>query len=320
MKAVVIHRYGPPEVLQEAEIERPSIQDDQMLVKVRAASVNPIDWKIRQGRLKVLSGWNFPLVLGFDLAGEVVKVGRRVTRFRAGDLIYACLDQLSGGAYAEYAAVAERVAAAKPQSLSYEQAAAVPLAGLTALQALRDQGRLKAGQSVLVNGASSGVGTFAVQIAKVLGDRVTGVCSSKNLELVKSLGADQVIDYTQQDFTQEASRYDIVFDVVGKSSFLTCQRCLTSKGVYITTQPLPQQFLQQFLTLFSPGKKAKVILLQSRADDLAYLSDLIEAGKLRSVIDRVYSLSELAAAHTYSETEHAAGKIVIAVDNSATST
>ncbi|MGQ9873179.1 NAD(P)-dependent alcohol dehydrogenase [Leptodesmis sp.] len=315
MKAAVINQYGPPSVLRYVDVNRPSIKPHQMLVKVHTSSVNPIDWKIRRGMLQFLTGRSFPIILGFDVSGEVVQVGDLVTRFQPGDLIYARLDQLVGGAYAEYAAVSEKVAAPKPANMTHAQAAAVPLAGLTALQALRDAGKLEVGHKVLINGASGGVGTFAVQLAKVLGaGEVTGVCSRANLDLVASLGADRVIDYTQQDFTQDTVKYDIIFDVVGNRSFLDCKKVLQPKGIYITTQPFPTDFLQSFLTYLLPGQKYQVILMKSNHDDLAFLAEQIEEGKIRAVIDRTYPLSELAAAHTYSEEGHAIGKIVIIVD------
>lgn len=313
MKAVIINQYGSADVLQYTDIKKPQIKGDQMLVKVHATSVNPIDWKIRNGMLKLLPGSKFPMVLGFDVSGEVVEVGDRITRFKTGDPIYAKMEQLTGEAYAEYAAVSEKVAAYKPTNMTHEQAAAVPLAAMTALQALRDKGKIQVGQKLLINGASGGVGTFAVQIAKVLGAEVTAVCSTRNVELVKSLGANRVIDYTQQDFTQDTVRYDVVFDVVGKRSLSECKNVLQPNGVYITTQPFPSNFLQSFLTLLKPGQKYKVILLQSSGSDLAYLKEQIEAGKIRSVIDRTYPLSETAAAQTYGEAEHAAGKIVITI-------
>lgn len=316
MKAAVINQYGPPSVLRYVDVNRPSIKPNQMLVKVHASSVNPIDWKIRRGMLQFLTGRSFPIILGFDVSGEVVQVGDLVTRFQPGDLIYARLDQLVGGAYAEYAAVSEKVAALKPANMTHAQAAAVPLAGLTALQALRDEGKLEVGYKVLINGASGGVGTFAVQLAKVLGaGEVTGVCSRANSDLVASLGADRLIDYTQQDFTQDTVKYDIIFDVVGNRSFLDCKKVLQPKGVYITTQPFPTDFLQSFLTYLLPGQKYQVILMKSNHDDLAFLAEQIEEGKIRAVIDRTYPLSELAAAHTYSEEGHAIGKIVIIVDS-----
>jgi 2-desacetyl-2-hydroxyethyl bacteriochlorophyllide A dehydrogenase len=261
--------------------------------------------------LKVLTGNKFPMILGFDVSGEVVEVGTQVTQFKPGDSIYAHLNQLPGGAYAEYAAVAEKSAAAKPTNISHEEAAAVPLAAMTALQAWRDEGNLKLGQKVLINGASGGVGTFAVQIAKVLGAEVTAVCGTRNLEMVKSLGADRLIDYKQQDFTKDTTKYEIIFDVVGNSSLSKCKEVLQSNGIYITTQPYPGNFLQSFLIRLLPGQKYKVVLLQSKGSDLAYLKQQIETGKIRAIVDRTYPLSEVAAAHSYSETGRAVGKIVI---------
>jgi NADPH:quinone reductase-like Zn-dependent oxidoreductase len=279
MKAVVIRQYGSADVLQYEDVAPPKIKPDQLLVKVHATCVNPVDWKTRKGMLKILTGNKFPMILGYDLAGEVVEVGSNVTRFRIGDQIYATLSPLSGGAYAEFAAVPERFAALKPTNMSYAEAASVPMVGLTALQALRDQGKIQPGQAVLINGASGGVGIFAVQIAKVLGAEVTGVCSTKNLDLVKSLGADaqgqaatrlRVIDYTQQDFTQDTVQYDIIFDAVGKRSFSDCKKVLKPSGVYVTTLPTPENLLQRVLTTFIPGKKAKFVFESPNAQDLVY--------------------------------------------------
>lgn len=320
MKAAVIYRYGDPDVFQIEDIERPQISPEQMLVKVFASSINPIEWKMRKGMLKLLTGSSFPITLGFDVSGEVVEMGKQVTRFKPGDLIYARMDQLTGGAYAEYAAVAEKAAALKPTHMTHAEAAAVPLAGMTALQALRDEGEFQPGQAVLINGASGGVGTYAIQIAKVLGaSTVVGVCSGKNAELVRDLGADSVIDYTQQDFTQAAAKYDLVFDVVGDRSLSACKAVLQPKGIYVTTQPYPGNYLKSVLSLLWPGQKYKVILLKSKASDLAYLKAQIEAGHIRSVIDQRYPLENIAEAQTYAEAEHTVGKNVIAVSERAES-
>lgn len=310
MKAVVIRRYGATDVLQYEELAQPSIKPDQLLVRVYASSVNPIDWKTRKGMLSFMTGKNFPMILGFDVAGEVVAVGSQVTRFQVGDAIYGST-KFPGGAYAEFAAIPENLAALKPTNLSYEEAATVPLAAMTALQALRDLGHILPRQKVLINGAAGGVGMFAVQIAKALDAEVTGVCSTRNLEFVKSLGADRVIDYTQQDFTAEKILYDIIFDAVAKRSLANCKQVLTPKGVYITTLPTPEVVIQGVLSTFLPGQKAKLIMEKPNAQDLVYLKELIEAGKVRTVIDRTYSLQELAAAHAYSESERAVGKIAI---------
>lgn len=317
MKAAVIYRYGSPDVFQVAEIDRPQIKPDQMLVKVHASSVNPVEWKMRKGMLKLLTGSKFPIVLGFDVSGKVVEVGKQVTRFQSGDLIYSRMDQLTGGAYAQYAAVSEKAAALKPTNMSHEEAAALPLAGMTALQAIRDEGEFKAGQKVLINGASGGVGTYAVQIAKVLGaSEVIGVCSGKNRELVKSLGADSVIDYAQQDFTKGTAQYDIVFDAVGNRSLSACKPVLQPQGIYVTTQPYPGNYLKSFFSALLPGQKYKVILLKTNSEDLEYLKAQIEAGKIRSVIDKTYPLAQIAEAHTYAEGEHTVGKNVIEIGHS----
>lgn len=313
MKAVFINQYGSAQVLQYGDIETPVLKRDQLLVKVYASSVNPVDWKIRAGQLQFLTGYKFPLVLGFDVAGEVIEVGESVTRFQTGDKIYAYLDSLPGGAYAEYAVVSERVACLKPDTMSYEQAAAVPLAATTALQALRDLGQILPGHKVLINGASGGVGSYAVQIAKAFNAEVTAVCSTRNVELVQSLGADRIIDYTVQDFTKDTSVYDIVFDAVGKQSFSSCKNSLNPNGVYVTTLPDPDSVVQSVLSFLVPGKKSKLIVAQSSGQDLAYLKELIEAGKMRSIIEHTYPLSELAAAHTVSEQGHVVGKLAIAV-------
>ncbi|MDY6897559.1 MAG: NAD(P)-dependent alcohol dehydrogenase, partial [Cyanobacteriota bacterium] len=258
MKAMVIYEYGGADVLRYEEVEAPKIKPDELLVKVHAAGVNPIDWKIRKGMLKVISGNKFPMIIGFDLAGEVLEVGSQVESFRVGDEIYGSLS-VPGGAYAELAAVSQKVAAVKPANVSFEEAAALPVAALTALQSLRDKANIQPSQTVLVNGASGGVGIFAVQIAKALGAEVTGVCSSKNLDFVKSLGADFTIDYTQQDFTQNQVQYDIILDAVAKQTFDNCKKVMKPNGVYVTTLPSFQNMISIGLTSLFGSKKAKFI-------------------------------------------------------------
>ncbi len=314
MKAVIINQYGAPDVLRYQDVSTPTIKPDQLLVKIHASSVNPVDWKIRQGQLQLLSGYNFPKVLGSDLAGEVVEVGGQVTRFRPGDQIYTFLNPLFGGAYAEYAAVPEAIAAHKPQNMTYAEAAAVPIAGLTALQGLLDLGQLRPGQKVLINGASGGVGSYGVQIAKTMQAEVTGVCSTPNLEVVKRLGADFVIDYTEIDFTLQNIQYDLIFDAVGKQSFFGCQKVLKPDGIYISTLPTPDTMTATFQTLFFSKQKFKLVLAQPLRRDLDALKEWIEAGKIQSIIDSSYPLSELTQAHTRSETGRAVGKIVITVN------
>jgi NADPH:quinone reductase-like Zn-dependent oxidoreductase len=225
MKAAIIHQYGEPDVLQIAEIPKPTLQNHQLLLKVHAASINPIDWKTRKGMLKFLINQKFPIALGFDVCGEVVEVGNQVTKFKPGDMVYGMVN-FPGGAYAEYAIVSESAAAFKPNNMTAEEAAALPVAALTALQSLRDLGGIQPGQKVLINGGSGGVGTYAVQIAKAYETEVTAVCSGKNLDLVKSLGADRAIDYTQQDFTTNSETYDIVFDTIANKSLKECKKVL----------------------------------------------------------------------------------------------
>lgn len=312
MKAIVIRQYGDVEVLQYEDLPTPQIiQPHELLIKVYGSSVNPIDWKIRRGMLRLLTGYRFPLILGFDVAGEVLAVGSLVRDFQVGDAVYGSTS-FPGGAYAELAAVSPGFIAPKPANLTYAQAATVPLAALTALQALRDEGNLKSGDSVLVNGAAGGVGMFAVQIARALGATVTGVCSPRNLEFVRSLGVDRIIDYNQEDFTCDHVEYDIILDAVAKRSLSECRRVLKPRGVYITTLPSLEIFLS-ILTAFLPGQKSKFVLEKPNTQDLIYMKDLIESGKVRTVIDRVYPLAEMANAHIYSESERAVGKIAIAV-------
>ncbi|MGK7947638.1 MAG: NAD(P)-dependent alcohol dehydrogenase [Xenococcaceae cyanobacterium] len=313
MKAIIIDRYGSADVLQYREVEQPKIKPTELLVKVRAASVNPLDWKVRQGMLKVLMNNKFPKILGADLSGEVVEIGNQVTRFQLGDEIYASLPS-SSGSYAEFVAVAEKLAAPKPTNITHSEAGVIPLTAMTALQALRNLGKIKAGYKVLINGASGGVGIFAVQIAKANDAEVTGVCSQKNSELVKSLGCDRTIDYNQQDFTQDTTQYDIVFDAVAKSSFWQCKNILKPEGIYISTLPSLSNFGAILATAIFSRQKAKLIIFQPNSQDLLDLKELIETGKLRPIIDRTYSLSELAQAHKYSESQRTAGKISIVIE------
>lgn len=314
MKAVVFDRYGGVEVLQYREVEKPTIKPDQLLVRVRASSVNPVDWKIRQGHLQLLSGFNFPRIVGSDISGVVEEMGRDVTQFQPGDEVYTSLNPLTGGACAAYAAVTESVASIKPQNITHTEAAAVPIAGLTALQALRDLGEIQAGKKVLINGASGGVGIFAVQIAKAMNAEVTGVCSSKNRDFVNNLGADIVLDYARIDFTHQTQKYDIILDAVGNKTFAECENVLQTEGAYISTLPSFDNLVPMFLSLFMSGKKAKLIVANANNSDLGILRKLIESGKVDPIVDRTYSLEEVAAAHTYSETGRAIGKIAISIE------
>jgi len=315
MKAVAFDRYGSAEELQYRELSKPIAKSHELLVRVRASSVNPVDWKIRQGHLQLLTGFNFPRIVGSDISGVVVEVGSEVTQFQPGDEVYTFLNPIAGGACAEYAAVAESSAAIKPKNITHAEAAGVPIAGLTALQALRDLGEIQAEKKVLINGASGGVGIFAVQVAKAMNAEVTGVCSAKNREFVKGLGADFVLDYAEIDFTQQPEKYDIILDAVGTKTFAECESVLETEGVYISTLPSFDNLAPMLMSWFLPGKKAKLIVANANPADLGMLRELIESEQVEPIVDRTYSLPEVAAAHVYSETGRAVGKIAIAIDS-----
>lgn len=323
MKAIVYRCYGGPEVLKLEDIAKPSPSDEQVLVKVRAASANPLEWHYLRGmpyimRGQVGVGAPLNIRLGTDFAGVVESVGRKVTRFKPGDEVFGGAD----GAFAEYVTVREsRALAMKPANMNFEQASAVAIAGVTALQALRDKGALQPGQKVLVNGASGGVGTFAVQIAKSMGADVTGVCSTRNVDLVRSLGADHVVDYKQENFTRLATRYDLIIDNIGNHSLSDLRRVLTPKGsVVIVGGPSDGKFLGPLTGAINAGfyspfvsQNFNFMLATLNPTDLQFLGELMRNGKLTPVIDRRYPLAETAAAIAYLEEGHARGKVVIAV-------
>ena len=318
MKAVVFERYGPPEALSLREVDKPAGRPNEILVKICSAGVNPQDWHCVRGTPllgRLLAGGllrpGHPIP-GSDIAGTVEVVGKDVTRFKPGDDVFAM--SFKHGAFAEYVTLPETgVVAVKPSALSFEEAAAVPMAGTMALMGVRDQCRVKENDRVLINGASGGIGTFAVQIAKALDAHVTGVCSTRNLGLVESLGADRVIDYTQEDFTHEAEHYDAIFDVVAKRTFAECRRALAPNGIYVTTHFSPSLLLWSFLVTVTSAQRLKPMLQPPRQTDLLALRELINAGKLRSVIDRRFHLAEVPEAIAYVEQGHARGKVVIDV-------
>jgi NADPH:quinone reductase-like Zn-dependent oxidoreductase len=323
MKGIERLCYGPPEVLKYADLPKPTPADDEVLVRVHAASVNPLDWHFVEGTpylVRMGEGFGKPEDprLGVDFAGTVEAVGKSVRRFKPGDAVFG--GKL--GAFAEYVSVREdRAIAAKPGNVSFEQAAAVPIAALTALQALRDKGHVKAGQKVLINGASGGVGTFAVQIAKAFGAEVTGVCSTRNLELVRSLGADHVIDYTREDFTRNGEHYDLIVDNVSTHSVSDYRRAMSPHGVLVIIgsatvghwfgwleTPLEAWMLSPFMS-----QKFGMMLAELNKDDLAVLGGLMQSGKVTPAIDRTYKLNETAEALRYLETGHARGKVVLTI-------
>jgi NADPH:quinone reductase-like Zn-dependent oxidoreductase len=321
MKAVFITKYGPPEVLEVRQVDKPAPKDHEILIKIHASAVVATDPQFRKGDPFITRFFNGLLkpkhsIPGDVLAGEVESVGRNVTLYKTGDQVFTACAMTQGG-QAEYICLPENgPLALKPSKMSFEEAAGVPDGALGALNFLRDAGKIQGGQSVLINGASGSVGTYAVQLAKYFEAHVTGVCSAANLDLVKSLGADQVIDYTKNDFTQNGKTYDFIFDAVGKSSFSRCKNSLTPHGVYVTTVPMPDFLLGVLLTSKSKGKKAAFVAPglrsdQEKAADLNFLKGLIEAGKLKSVVDRVYPLEQIVEAHRYVEQGHKRGNVVI---------
>ena len=318
MKAIVFEKYGSPDALALKEVEKPTPNEDKVLVKIEAASVNPLDWHRMRGApfiVRFTDGFFKPKnsALGADIAGRVEAIGKHVTQFQPGDAVFG---EIGAGGLAEYVCVTESHLALKPASLSFAQLAAVPVAGLTALQALRDHGKIEAGQHVLINGASGGVGTYAVQIAKVLGAEVTAVCSTRNVEMVKSLGADHVIDYSKERQTQTNRQFDLIVDNVGNFSAGDYKRLLKPGGtaVVVGFTTLRRMFSVIILgRFFSGGKKIAPMLAQPKQEDLLFLKELLETEKIISIIDKCYPFAETAEAIRYLETGHARGKVIITV-------
>jgi NADPH:quinone reductase-like Zn-dependent oxidoreductase len=324
MKAIVRDRYGPPDILELREVNPPEPGEGEVLVHVRAASVNPYDWHFLRGEpyfMRAQAGLRNPkmAVLGADIAGVVEEVGPNVSGYGPGDEVF-CEDD-SGGGFAEFATVNENLLEQKPANLSFEHAAAVPLAGLTALQGLRDHGRLEAGQRILIIGASGGVGTFAVQIAKSFGAHVSGVCSTRNVELVRSIGADAVIDYTREEFTAAATPYDLILQLAGMASPVDCRRVLARKGALLLSSgdsegrwigPVSRIIKALAMSPFVSQRMVPFVA-KPNTEDLGMLRGLIESGKVMPVIDRTYELSAVPEAIAYLEQGHARGKVVITI-------
>ncbi|TMF23300.1 MAG: NAD(P)-dependent alcohol dehydrogenase [Chloroflexi bacterium] len=323
MKAIVRERYGSPDVLELRDVDKPVLDDDSVLVKVRAASINAYDWHMMRGLpflARMSEGLRKPksIAMGVDVAGQVEAVGKNVTHLRPGDEVFGA----RSGALAEYVrGSAKSFLVPKPAGLTFEQAAAMPMAATTALQGLRDRGQLKAGQTVLINGAAGGVGTFAVQIAKALGAHVTAVCSTRNVDMVRSIGADEVVDYTREDFTKRGQAYDLILDVAASRPLSECRRVLASNGTLVLVGapdgrrmgPIVARILAMIVLSRFASQKLLPFLAKNNKEDLMFLKELVEAGRIRPVIDRTYPLSETAAAIRYLEEGHARGKIVITV-------
>ena len=316
MKAAIMDRYGSAEVFRIGELPLPEPGRREVRIAVRAASVNPIDWRIRSGSLRLVYPIRRPAVLGFDAAGVVDAVGEGVEGLSIGDNVYTRLDTRAGGAYGEAVVTPASAVARMPEGLGFEEAASLPLAALTAIQALRDVAGVRAGARVLINGASGGVGTLAVQIARAMELRVTGVCSGRNAEFVESLGAGRVIDYTKQDFTREGSYWEVIFDAAATRGFGHCRRALASGGTYVTTVPGPG--VAAWMAAGLPGrlvgaKRAAFILMRPSGDDLRVLADWVASGAVRPILDSTFPLDRIAEAHRRSESKRARGKIVISI-------
>jgi NADPH:quinone reductase-like Zn-dependent oxidoreductase len=311
MRAATIHKYGDASELAVEELPTPTPRGDELLVAVRYAGINPVDWKMREGRNRLVLRGGWPKVLGHDFAGEVVATGPRAKRFRVGDAVYG-MQGLAMGAYATHLVVSEKIVAAMPASLSFEEAAALPMTSLTSLQALRDVARIQPDQKLLVNGASGGVGSSAVQLGKILGAEVTGVCSARNVDLVRSLGADHVIDYGEASFEKGDVSYDVIYDCVGNKTFAECQRVLTERGVFVTVTTNAVRVLTGAAqNLFRKKRDTQVFIAIPSASNLAWIAERVAEGRYRPVLDRRFPLAEVRAAHEYSETGRARGKITL---------
>lgn len=314
MRAIGFRQYGAEDVLEPLAVARPSVASDTVLIRVVAAGVNPADWRFRSGQFRRAIRLKLPFVPGADVAGIVEAVGPAVTRFRPGDAVYTMLPTKNGGGYAEYAAASEAAVALIPPNLSFAEAAAVPLTALTALQALRDKAELQPGAHLLIHGASGGVGTFAVQIAKAIGARVTATCSGQNVERVRSLGADEVLDYTRHDVTAGANAYNVIFDAVDAYWFRRWRPVLRPGGTFVTVNPLVGMITPGWLAAFRGGRRVKSVFVQPSGADLETLSRWIAAEQVRPVIDQTYPLADAAAAQRYSATQRVRGKLVLIVD------
>lgn len=314
MRAAIINKFGTPEVFEIKDVPVPEVNNEQVMVRMKAASVNPVDWKHRYGNHKWLLGAKFPIILGYDGAGIVEKTGKLVRRFKKGDRVYFRSDKKYGGTYAEYAVTSEKSLCRIPEALSFSEAAAIPLAALTALQALRDKGHIEKGKKVLINGAASGVGHFATQLVKHFQCICYAVASEKHKPLINDLQPDDYFDYTKENYLEKPGKYDIIFDVVGTDNFIRCRKKLNPGGVYITTLPRLKLLGHRFLSIFSMNKKVRTLIMKPLGDDIAFINQLIDNGSFFVHIDKTFRLDEIVQAHQYSEKGHTEGKIVILIE------
>lgn len=309
MKASIIREYGSYDVIRYEDIPRPIIKSNQILVKVHSASVNPVDWKVRNGKFKIVMGNKFPKILGFECSGEIIEVGANITKFKIGDRV---IGASFSGTYAEFVAIDEKKAIKLPDYLTYDEASTIPIACMTAYFSLYKLGNLKKGEKVLINGASGGVGLYAIQFAHIIGADVTAICSQKNFELVSSFGKARMIDYHFTDFTMEKEKYNVIFDVVNSLDFVKCRDNLTEYGTFIGTD-ISKKLLKNIIFSFLSKQKAKMINNNPKSKDVEEILPYFKQGKLKAVIDKTFSLSDVKEAHKYSESGRARGKIIIKV-------
>jgi NADPH:quinone reductase-like Zn-dependent oxidoreductase len=314
MKAAVFYEYGQTDVLTIANVPQPIPKLHEILVQVKAAAINPKDTFIRKGRFKSFTGNGFPKLTGFDFAGTIAAIGTNVTGWHSGDAVYGMVDGWHGATCAEYVAVPAQHLARKPENCTFEEAAAVPLVALTALQALRDEGKIQRGQQVCINGASGGVGTMAIQIAKIYGAQVTTITSADNLDFCRELGADVTLDYRQTNISQHNEKFDIVFDVFGNQSFSAVRPILSENGIYVSTVLKRHVFISQWMTRFFGKQKTRLVVVKPNTADLDFISEWLNTGQLKPIIHSIFALDQIREAHQQQESKHTRGKIVVRIE------
>jgi len=314
MRSIIYSKYGSPEVLEVADIEKPELDTNSILVRVRASSVNPVDYKVRRGDMKILSGKKFPKYAGSDFSGVIENVGESVAGYKKGDEVYGFVSAIKGGAYSDYLIADPAKVSLKPEKFSFEQAASMPIAALTALQALNYLGNVNEGTTVLINGATGGVGSFAVQLAKAMGAEVTGVCSKDNMKLCKDIGADEVFNYAEEELFKSGRKFDVFFDAAAKSTFSKSKKFINSRGIYITTIPGLGVIINSLFNFLPFKKKAKFIMVKSSGIDLAIMTGFAMTDTMEPVIAESFSLEDVADAQELAESGKFRGKIVIKID------